>query len=87
MHAAEQLVFKAGRRREGPRNRAAGELLLSRPGDRLAAQIQARLAEEAKNLSATDNGQAMAACANAMVKRADELATATDPKPVQPEGR
>jgi hypothetical protein len=51
------------------------------------ADVQARLKEEAKTLPSGNNGDAMAACANAMVKRADELSAATQPKPAQTEGR
>ena len=52
-----------------------------------AADIRARLSDEAKTLSSTNGGDAMAACANAMVKRAEELAAGTQPRPAQPEGR
>lgn len=51
-----------------------------------AADIRARLSEEAKSLS-PNGGDAMAACANAMVKRAEELSAGTQPRPAQPEGR
>ena len=47
------------------------------------AQIQARLQEEAKALSPTGNADEMAACANAMVRRAEELATDVKPKPAE----
>lgn len=52
-----------------------------------AADLRARLSAEAKTLSSTENGDAMAACANAMVKRAEELSTATQPRAAPVEGR
>ncbi len=49
-----------------------------------AAAVQARLKDEAESLSSTENGDAMAACANAMVRRAEDLAGAqSGPAPLQ----
>ena len=52
-----------------------------------AAAIQSRMKEEAKALSTTDNGERMAACANAMVKRVGELSAGPEQAPAQPSGR
>lgn len=52
-----------------------------------AADVKARLTAEAKALSSPNNGDAMAACANAMVRRAGEISGAAQSSTAQPEGR